>query len=53
MRGVGSDIGNLFIARWIFSGIGIEIGFALRIVIPGFGSELKGRIDVCVEQGAA
>jgi hypothetical protein len=45
MLGVGSDIGNLFIARWIRSGIGVEIGFALRIVIPGFGGELEGRID--------
>lgn len=45
MTGVGSGIGNLFIASWFPSGVRVEIGFVLRIVIPGSGDELKGRID--------
>jgi hypothetical protein len=44
-RGVRCDVRNLFIASWILSGIGVEIGFVWRIVIPGFCGDLKGRID--------
>jgi hypothetical protein len=44
-RGVRRDVRNRFIASWILSGIGVEIGFVWRIVIPGFGGDLKGRMD--------
>jgi hypothetical protein len=44
-RGVRSDARKLLITSWILSGIGVEIGFAEGIVIPGFGGDLKGRIE--------